>query len=792
VGFNGIMLHQLQANWTPNGNPAGTLYLAILSTASFPSANGLSGNQSSTTANTSMTFSGLSINTRYYADVAVLNSISNSAFVSMGPVATLANPPAPLAPTNIQSNQITANWGDNGNPAGTFYLVQASVNPGFSSIAASVSTTSLSSTLTGLAGITTYYMQVQAVNLDNIPTSFTPLPSTATLNNPAAPPGAAGLTNVTALQLQANWTTNGNPAGTTYTAVLSSGPSPSTNGYAGNQSSSTLNTSVIFAGLSPDTFYYVEVKATNSNGSSPYTNLGFLPTLANPPTPANPSAIGPDSITANWGPNGNPADTVYLVQIGLSTTSFIDTEATISTNFAFTGLSGNTTYYMQVKAINRLAQSTPYIVLPATQTVVGTPGIPVLSVLQITDSSITWQWTTVLNAAQYHLVDESGLLASPILSPSTLQFQDTNYPVDTGLIPNTLYQRSVVAVNTVGIASTSTLVQAVTWARQPAGLSAEYVYSSSITISWHASGNPSYTQYTAQISPAPLSGPGIQTVQGPNDLIEATFQNLAGATTYFFTVTALNGVGIAAPAGNVLSVATLPQQFASGQICPYAAGAIAFNGPNGQVRVDIPSGAFSSCIQMAVTIPGSGDFPDAPSSGTPLQGTGVGVQLGNDLSLEPNIPLTLYVPFTNAEVSNGQRNQLVLARYDTAHNAWVMVRSAVDPGQNIVTAQIDHLSVYQIMVALPSSNLANVRVYPNPLRPALGHQGVHFVNLPADATIDLFTLTGDKVQSLSAEATGTAFWDGRNQAGRSAASGVYFAVVKSGGEKTILKVAVQR
>jgi hypothetical protein len=249
-------------------------------------------------------------------------------------------------------------------------------------------------------------------------------------------------------------------------------------------------------------------------------------------------------------------------------------------------------------------------------------------------------------------------------------------------------------------------------------------------------------------------------------------------------------VGTAAPAGNVLSVATLPQQFASGQICPYAAGAIAFNGPNGQVRVEIPTGSFSSCVQLTVTIPGT--FPDAPSSGTPLQGTGVGIQLDDGLSLEPNSPLTLYVPFTSAEVSNGQRNQLVLARYDAAHNAWVMLRSTVEPDQNIVSAQTDHLSLYQIMVAVPASNLANVRAYPNPFRPAFGHQGVNFSNLPTDATIDLFTLTGEKVQTVIATPAGTAFWGGRNQAGRAAASGVYFAVVKSGSAKTILKVAVQR
>jgi hypothetical protein len=549
VGFNGITPHQLQANWTSNGNRAGTLYLVILSTGPSPSTNGFGGNQSSTTARTSLTFSGLSVNTRYFVDIAALNSISNSVFVGMGPVSTLANPPTLLTPTSIQSNQITANWGANGNPPATTYFAQASADSGFITIADAITTTLSSATFTGLAANTTYFMQVRALNLDNTSTAVAALPSAKTLDNPAAPPGAAGLTIVTSSQLQANWTTNGNPAGTTYTAVLSSGPSPSTNGYTGNQSSTTLNLSAVFTGLSPDTFYYVEVRATNSNGSSSYTSLGFLPTFANPPAPANPSGIGPDQITARWSSNGNPGDTVYLVQIGLSPTSFTDTEATISTYFTFTGLAGNTTYYMQVKAINRLAQSTTYTALPPAQTVVGTPGVPVLSAAQISDSAgiaaISWQWTTVLNALQYHLVDETGAQASPIfLSVGAPQWQETCYPAGTCLIPNTRYERSVVAVNTVGEASTSTLISVYTLARQPTGIVAQAVASNSITIGWNSNGNPFATEYTVQ-----MSMPDGTARQTTVTALQATFDQLAGATTYYFTVKALNGAGTAAPAG---------------------------------------------------------------------------------------------------------------------------------------------------------------------------------------------------------------------------------------------------
>ncbi len=91
-----------------------------------------------TTTNLSAPFTALSPNTLYYVDVNAASSGGNSAYTSLGSVPTLAAPPAPGNPTNIGTNQITANWGSNGNPAGTLYTVQASTDSGFSSIISAV------------------------------------------------------------------------------------------------------------------------------------------------------------------------------------------------------------------------------------------------------------------------------------------------------------------------------------------------------------------------------------------------------------------------------------------------------------------------------------------------------------------------------------------------------------------------------------------------------------------------------------------------------------------------------
>src|SRR5689334_3997455 len=70
AAFSGVSLTGLTANWTANGNANGTTYYVILSTGASPGTNNFLGNISSATLNLQAVFSGLSINTTYFADVA--------------------------------------------------------------------------------------------------------------------------------------------------------------------------------------------------------------------------------------------------------------------------------------------------------------------------------------------------------------------------------------------------------------------------------------------------------------------------------------------------------------------------------------------------------------------------------------------------------------------------------------------------------------------------------------------------------------------------------------------------
>jgi len=350
----------------------------VLSTQPFPSTNGLAGNQTITNTSSSALFSSLLPNTLYFVQVKASNLGGDSAYIDLGSAATLANAPTSGSPTDVGANQITAHWGTNGNPAGTLYLVQASADAGFSSIASGKTTALSSATLTGLLATTVYFMRVQASNQNGAFTTFTLLPSVTTLTTPPGPPGSAGFTGLTSHQITANWTPNGNPAGTNYTAILSSNSSPSTNGLATNQTNSTTNTSSTFSSLAPNTLYYVDVNASNGGNSSIYTSLGSIATLANAPTSVSPSNLQTNQITANWGTNGNPVGTIYLVQASPTSdfATIASAKQTTSSSAVLNGLLANTLYFFQVQASNQNGLSTTFTPLPSASTLIVPPSAP--------------------------------------------------------------------------------------------------------------------------------------------------------------------------------------------------------------------------------------------------------------------------------------------------------------------------------------------------------------------------------------------------------------------------------
>ena len=95
----------------------------------------------------------------------------------------------------------------------------------------------------------------------------------------------------------------------------------------------------------------------------------------------------------------------------------------------------------------------------------------------------------------------------------------------------------------------------------------------------------------------------------------------------------------------------------------------------------------------------------------------------------------------------------------------------------------------------PVNAFDNVKYYPNPIHPSKGpnYAKMNFANIPAGTRIKIYTLLGQLVRDLEADASGTAVWDGKNNAGEKAASGVYIVYMEDGnGNKKRIKIAVER
>ena len=92
-----------------------------------------------------------------------------------------------------------------------------------------------------------------------------------------------------------------------------------------------------------------------------------------------------------------------------------------------------------------------------------------------------------------------------------------------------------------------------------------------------------------------------------------------------------------------------------------------------------------------------------------------------------------------------------------------------------------------------ASTLANAYAYPNPFKAALGHITITFTKLTSQATVKIYTISGELVRTLQKNSdVDTVGWDLRTDAGHKAASGLYLYAVTAPGMKKTGKLIIIR
>ena len=117
---------------------------------------------------------------------------------------------------------------------------------------------------------------------------------------------------------------------------------------------------------------------------------------------------------------------------------------------------------------------------------------------------------------------------------------------------------------------------------------------------------------------------------------------------------------------------------------------------------------------------------------------------------------------------------------------------ALHPTRNtLYIATAGGLSVFDIgALAPPEQDLADIYLYPNPVRPDRGHQGLKIGNLTRAVVVDVYTLEGNQVSRQSVETSDEIAWNLLTSSGVRAAAGVYVVRISDGATSIVKTLSV--
>ncbi len=522
-------LTSLTLGWLANGNAAATVYTAQISTDAFGTVNA-----SSSPVGVAASFSGLTANTTYYTRV-LANGFNGAvtAYATASASATFAAAPASAASTTVGTSSMTANWLANGNPAGSVYQTAVSTDD-FATLNIFASTMSLLYPFSGLNANTTYYLRARVLGHGGAYTANTNLP--ATVSYAFAPTGSS--MTVTSNTIVLSWGSNGNPAGTNFFIAYS------TDNFATitNSGNDTNNSTLIDSGVLSNTTYYLRARAINHGGvATAYDTATATATFASPPAAAAPTNLSTGSVTANWLANGNSASTIYTVQLATDAAfgTLTNSAQTTALLASFSGLSSNSTYYLQVRATGHNGNPTAFVALPSTMTLLQPPAASSNTFPAVFFASATMQWATGGNGAGTVYVaqisstsDFSAIYTSSATQTLSLLFGTGG--VGSALAANTTYYGRVQTSNGVNTSTFATMGSTMTPAFAPSATTVVTVTSATVLVDWQPNGNPepgtNYQVYYDIVAgfTAPLSATVSTSA--------ATLSSLTPGGTYYFKV----------------------------------------------------------------------------------------------------------------------------------------------------------------------------------------------------------------------------------------------------------------
>ncbi len=520
--------------------------------------------------------------TRHYR-VSAINSVGTGSASNTAHATTEAPPAtAPEAPTELKAivsgkTRINLSWtapSDDGGAALTGYRIEVSANTGTSwtDLAANTKSTAKTYVHTGLAPSTTRHYRVSAINSVGVgPASNIVNATTEAATTPASP---ADL-NATALgenQIKLSWTVPLNTGGAAITGYqievsLDAGVIWST------LVTNTGNTLTAYAHteLTPNTAYSYRVRAINSVGVGPVSNVASATTESTPvivptaPSGLRATASGSSQIHLSWVEPSNTrvaAITGYRIEIssnaGTIWSNLVDNTGTAASTYVHAGLTPSTTYHYRVSAINSVGTGPASNVASATTEALAftVPDAPTsLSASESGRFRINLSWTAPLDDGGEPITGykiEVSADAGRSWSVLTANTGDASTAYShTGLMPNTTRHYQVGAVNSVGTGPMSNMAGATTDPSTatvpdaPTGLTAMASGENQINLSWTApnDGGAVLTGYSIEMS-TNAGTKWLHLVSNTGSTATTyTHTDLMFGITYYYRVRAINSVG---------------------------------------------------------------------------------------------------------------------------------------------------------------------------------------------------------------------------------------------------------
>lgn len=495
----------------------------------------------------------LAQDTQYFYRVCAFNAGGQSGFSNESNSTTFPVPPAQpnsLTATTISNIQINLTWQDNSNNESGFKIERKETATGTYAQIAQVDANVKVFSDSTLQASTIYFYRVRAFNVGGH-SAYSAEVSAKTLPNPPDAPSGLTVTAVSISQINLTWMDNSkNESGFRIERKIGA-----TGIYKVIAATSGNSINYLDEGLSTASPYFYRVRAFNAGGNSGYSNEVKGVTLPRGPGGLVATTVSHIKLNLVW-TDSSDNETGFKIERKVTGGLYAEIATTPVNAKTFTdsiGLTGNTTFFYRVRAINNGGFSN-YSNEASAKTLPNPPVAPdSLQATAMSDTRIDLLWADrSFNEAGFKIERKIGA-GGVYVQIASVAANVVNFS-DNGLAVNTTYFYRLRAFNAGGHSNYSGEASTVTLPIAPGSVIAEPVTNHKIALTWtDSSSNENGFKIERKIT----DGVYVEVATVDANVNAYADSNLVANTEYVYRLRAFNAGGYSLYS-NEASTLTLP------------------------------------------------------------------------------------------------------------------------------------------------------------------------------------------------------------------------------------------